>query len=80
MATAIASTHIRMRRQSPKFTMSVTAPIVQKFTRLATAPKTNASTNARLATTMGSLAAAVAIHIGKLSHAGPARPEGTPGQ
>ena len=31
MATAIASTHIRMRRQSPNVAMSTTAPIVQKF-------------------------------------------------
>ena len=38
--------HIRIRRQSPKFTTSVIAPIVQKLTRFATAPSTNASANA----------------------------------
>src|SRR5439155_13751023 len=37
----------RTRPQSPKLTMSVIAPIVQKLTRLATAPKTNASAKAR---------------------------------
>src|SRR4051812_15176611 len=47
MATAMASTHMRMRRQSAMFRMSVIAPIVQKLTRLATAPKTNASAKAR---------------------------------
>ena len=46
MATAIASTHIRIRRQSPKFATSVIAPIVQKLTRWPTAPKTTASTKA----------------------------------
>ena len=56
MATAIASTHIRMRCQLPKFTMSAIAPIVQKLTRLATAPNTNASANASEATSSGSLA------------------------
>ncbi len=43
MATAIASSHMRMRPQLPMFTTSETAPIVQKLARLATAPKTKAS-------------------------------------
>jgi uncharacterized membrane protein YedE/YeeE len=50
IATAIASSHIRIRRQSPKFTMSVIEPIVQKLTRCATAPNTNASANASVLT------------------------------
>src|SRR3990170_2252388 len=46
MATAIASSHIRILFQSPMLTTSDTAPMVQKLVLLATAPKTNASTNA----------------------------------
>ena len=42
MATAIASSHMRMRPQLPMFTMSEIAPMVQKLVRWATAPKTNA--------------------------------------
>ena len=34
MATAIASSHCRIRVQSPKLTMSATPPIVQKLVRL----------------------------------------------
>ena len=34
IATAIASSHMRMRRQSPKLTTSVIAPIVQKLDAL----------------------------------------------
>src|SRR4030095_9292919 len=59
MATAIASTHIRMRLQSPKVAMSTTAPIVQKLTRLATAPKTKASAKARPATSDCKCAASI---------------------
>ena len=40
IATAMASAHIRIRRQSPKFATSAIAPIVQKLTRWPTAPKT----------------------------------------
>ena len=40
IATAIASTHMRMRVQSPMLTMSETAPIVQKLVLLPTNPKT----------------------------------------
>jgi hypothetical protein len=36
IATAIASSHMRSRRQSPKLAASAIAPIVQKLTRLAT--------------------------------------------
>ena len=48
--------------------MSVTAPIVQKLTRLATAPNTNASANARPATSAGRCGDD-RIHSRKLSHA-----------
>src|SRR6476661_4880358 len=53
IATAIASSHMRIRRQSPMCTMSVIAPIVQKLTRLATAPKTKARAKASQATSAG---------------------------
>ena len=46
MATAMASTHMRMRVQSPMVTMSDTAPMVQKWVLLPTAPKMKARTNA----------------------------------
>jgi hypothetical protein len=46
MATPMASSHIRMRVQSPMLTMSATAPMVQKWVRWAMAPKTAASANA----------------------------------
>ena len=42
MATAIASSHIRMRPQWPMLTMSDSAPIVQKLVLAATRPKTKA--------------------------------------
>ena len=47
IATPIASTHIRMRVQSPKVTMSATAPMVQKWVRWAIAP--NATDKVRAA-------------------------------
>src|SRR5258708_1946967 len=50
IATAIASSHMRIRPQLPMFTTSETAPMVQKFVRLATAPKMNARTNPPAAT------------------------------
>src|SRR5438477_7226786 len=50
IATAIASSHMRMRPQLPMFTTSETAPMVQKLVRLATAPKTKASANPPSAT------------------------------
>jgi hypothetical protein len=43
IATPAASSHMRMRLQSPMLTMSATAPMVQKCVRCATAPKTTAS-------------------------------------
>ena len=43
MATAMASSHMRMRPQWPMLTTSDTAPMVQKLVLLATAPKTKAS-------------------------------------
>ena len=46
MATAMASTHMRMRVQSPRLTMSATAPMVQKWVRCAMAPKATASAKA----------------------------------
>src|SRR5690349_6542818 len=42
----MASSHMRMRLQSPMLTMSDTAPMVQKCVLLATAPKTKPSANA----------------------------------
>ena len=42
MATPIAASHIRIRVQSPMFTMSETAPIVQKLLRLIATPTTKA--------------------------------------
>src|SRR5687768_1551943 len=45
MATAMASSHMRMRPQLPMLTTSDTAPMVQKLVRLATAPKTRPSAN-----------------------------------
>src|SRR5436190_6237355 len=42
MATAIARSHMRMRDRSPMFTQSETAPMVQKWVLLPTAPKTKA--------------------------------------
>ena len=44
---------MRRRRVSPKFTTSLIAPIVQKLTRVATAPNTAASTNASPVTSPG---------------------------
>src|SRR5882672_6737115 len=43
VATAIASSHMRMRFQSPMLTTSDTAPMVQKCVLLPTAPKRNPS-------------------------------------
>ena len=46
IATPIASTHMRMRVQSPMLTMSATAPMVQKCVRWAIAPNSTASAKA----------------------------------
>src|SRR5258706_3689431 len=46
VATAMASSHMRMRFQSPMLTTSDTAPMVQKRVLLPTAPKRKASANA----------------------------------
>ena len=46
----VSTTVSRSRRVSPKFTKSLIAPIVQKFTRFATAPKITASRNAETVT------------------------------
>src|SRR6185437_16782730 len=59
IATAIASTHSRMRPQSPMLTISETASIVQKLTRCATAPNTKASANARPVTIAGRWAGSI---------------------
>src|SRR5213593_142715 len=42
----MASSHMRMRARSPMFTQSDTAPMVQKWVLLPTAPKMKASTKA----------------------------------
>src|SRR6266852_1336232 len=46
VATAMASSHMRMRFQSPMLTTSDTAPMVQKCVLLPTAPKRKASAKA----------------------------------
>jgi len=46
IAVPMASSHMRMRVQSPMLTMSATAPMVQKCVRWAMAPKTAASAKA----------------------------------
>ena len=56
MATAIESSHMRMRPQSPMLTTSDTAPMVQKLVLLATAPKMKASANAPQATVLATAA------------------------
>ncbi len=50
MATAIASSHWRMRVQSPKLTMSATLPIVQKLVRCTIAPKAIAKAKVAVST------------------------------
>src|SRR6267143_3332243 len=45
VATAMARSHMRMRFQSPMLTTSDTAPMVQKWVLLPTAPKRKASAN-----------------------------------
>src|SRR5205814_7640174 len=45
-ATAMARSHMRMRERSPMFTQSDTAPMVQKWVLLPTAPKMKARTKA----------------------------------
>ena len=67
----MASTHIRIRRQSPKFAMSAIAPIVQKFARWPTAPNTAPSAKAPPVTTAGRDSGP---GIRKLSHAPRTRP------
>src|SRR5260221_3689289 len=55
IATAIASSHMRMRAQLPMFTTSETAPMVQKLVRFATAPKTKGSAKPPSTTTRAGL-------------------------
>src|SRR5690606_31784083 len=59
MATPIALAHIRIRVQSPMFTMSATAPIVQKLVRFMIAPRTSPS--AKVAQTTVLCTAAMSI-------------------
>src|SRR5258706_2569909 len=56
VATAMASSHMRMRFQSPMLTTSDTAPMVQKCVLLATAPKRKASAKAPQTTVEASAA------------------------
>ena len=58
IATAMASSHMRMRPQSPMLTQSDTAPMVQKLVLLATAPKMKASTKAPATTSVAGWVAA----------------------
>src|SRR3954471_3028728 len=46
IATAMARSHMRMRERSPMFTQSDTAPMVQKWVLLPTAPKMKARAKA----------------------------------
>src|SRR5262252_59014 len=73
IATATDNSHIRSRLESPKFTKSLIAPIVQKFTRFATAPKIAASTNAEPVTITARWWTSC---IGKLWHGGEGHPVG----
>ena len=52
MATAMASSHMRMRPQSPMFTTSDTAPMAQKPVRWAAAPNRKASAKPSSGTTI----------------------------
>src|SRR6266516_85078 len=61
VATAIASSHIRMRFQSPMLTTSDTAPMVQKCVLLPTAPKRKASANPPHTTAEASVAGLDAV-------------------
>src|SRR3954470_9646023 len=61
IATAIASSHMRMRFQSPMPTMSDTAPMVQKRVLFPTAPKTNASPKPPQTTQDASAAGSAAV-------------------
>src|SRR5713101_2605034 len=64
VATAIASSHMRMRFQSPMLTTSDTAPMVQKCVLLPTAPKTKASAKAPHTTIEASAAGLVEVTRG----------------
>ena len=63
MATAIASSHIRMRPQWPMLTMSDTAPMTQKLLLLPTAPKMKASTKPPQMTIVAMLPASAFIAV-----------------
>src|SRR5712691_1978996 len=63
VATAMASSHMRMRFQSPMLTTSDTAPMVQKCVLLPTAPKTKASANAPHTTAEASMAGVVCNYL-----------------
>ena len=63
MATAMASSHIRMRLQWPMLTTSDSAPMVQKLVLLATAPKMKASAKPLQTTIVAMLPAAESIQV-----------------
>src|SRR5712691_7551532 len=64
VATAMASSHMRMRFQSPMLTTSETAPMVQNCVLLPTAPKTKASAKAPHTTMEASAAGSVEVTLG----------------
>ncbi|GMV59969.1 MAG: hypothetical protein AMXMBFR72_30620 [Betaproteobacteria bacterium] len=70
IATAIASSHIRIRPQWLMFTTSEIAPIVQKFARAATTPNANARTNPPHTTIAAVLMLPVMISLVSLSRSG----------
>jgi hypothetical protein len=70
MATAIASTHMRIRDQSFMLTMSETAPSVQNCVRAEIAPRTKATTNESHATVVAKLVTAEVAEFMPLFYAG----------
>jgi hypothetical protein len=78
IATAIASSHMRMRPQLPMFTMSETAPMVQKLVRCATAPTTKAIPKPDQVTMEERLEAAALMGVSRFNRTLLARPPRRP--
>ena len=78
IATPMASSHMRMRVQSPMLTMSATAPMVQKCVRCAIAPKAAASANAAHSTWVDEPGEIGFLHR-RDSRQAPRRRDGRPG-
>src|SRR5574343_608289 len=69
MATPIASSHMRMRLQSPMLTMSDTAPMVQKWVFWPMAPKAKATAKASQRTGVVAILASMVRLESKVSNA-----------